>query len=232
LRPPVNPAGLVAEWKGLLERGRTSTVRTGSVLFLEGAPRHNLFLLEHGIAKLTRSTSIGRIATVGLRYPGEFLTLCCVPATRAAEYVSAIALTECTVYILPLDEVGRALRRDLRVATLILQHADHDIEALTRAVIDLTFLNASQRWEKLIRDLLPFFVWRKSNRGLHFRLPLRDREVAEILGISPQQFSAVKTRWAKREKITRTRGGEFSRIGGSRNCTRLNHHSRTRPALL
>jgi CRP-like cAMP-binding protein len=102
--------------------------------YSQGSIAEQVFLLEHGLVKLTRLNSSGREALVWLRCPGEFLGA--PPALRGRPYAfSATAVTECCAHRLTIEQLSEAVATNADAASLMMSTLSDDLFAVCGMLI-------------------------------------------------------------------------------------------------
>lgn len=181
---------VVSQWK---QTGLLSTpvfYSAGTTICDDTTPSCDAFLLERGVVgfhhkQITRDKS-GMFA---LCLPGHLLGHCSDLAADPYAH-SAIALTRCVVYRISRDHMLAALRKGGDLALFIVrQYLQNLISARARAT-ESTIRCTKTRLRYLLLELAS--VLEEHSPAGFIRLPLKDKELAGILGISPQQFSVIK----------------------------------------
>ncbi len=75
---------------------------------------------------------------------------------------------------------------------LLLRTLSMELCKLSLDMVDLKTLTAHQRLEKLLLKLEPARSGEKFSEPLPHKPPLRDAEMASLLGVSPEHFSRMK----------------------------------------
>ena len=181
---------VISQWK---ETGLLSApvfYSAGTAIFEGTTASCDAFLLERGVVvfqhnQITRDKS-GMFA---LCLPGHLFGRCSYLAADPYAH-SAVALTRCLVYRIRRDDLVAALRKGGDLALFIVrQYLQNLLSARARAT-ESTVRCTKTRLRHLLLELAS--VLEEHSPAGFIRLPLKDKELAGILGISPQQFSVVK----------------------------------------
>jgi CRP/FNR family transcriptional regulator len=161
----------------------------GSVLFLEGQPARDVFILCQGRAKLAISSGNGK-SLMRVTEPGEMLGLGAVISSEPFE-VSAEMLSEGQVNFVYREAFLKFLREhgdaSLRVAELLSRNY-HTVCDQIRA---LALSNSVA--EKLARLLLGWCAreGRETERGIHVRITLTHGEIGQMIGASRETMTRL-----------------------------------------
>jgi CRP/FNR family cyclic AMP-dependent transcriptional regulator len=186
-------AALAATLSGALLRPHPA----GTLLFAEGDTAAELLLIERGLVKLTASLPDGSRVALSLRSAGQLLDES--DALQGKPYwLSATALIASDVYTVPLSVCERILETNAAAARLLRDAQNRDLCSAARAQFDLQTLTAEQRFVKLVCRLADALGERPTQGCLRLRVPLQDRELAELLGVTPSWFSQFQSRCARR----------------------------------
>ena len=165
-------------------RGRCPLVRVerppGAVLVHQGACAPALYLVRAGAALLSRSGAEGDAGPLGLRGPGALLCAEALRGARSDETVSALTgLSLCA--LAPEAATGAPAR------------------ALLALVVDaLLEERRAERWRegRALERVARFVAWCGGRRGPE-ALPLRQGQVARLLGLRPETLSRCLAQLAR-----------------------------------
>ncbi len=182
---------LVAEWKRLLSLDCPSEYWAGSELFTQGAAAREMFLLESGLVKITSMRPDGKGAILDLRYPGQWVeqsaSILGVPYS-----VSATTVTRCEIYRFDIRRFRSRLANSLEASSLFVYQEAMDLSNQADALLRLKTLDARERLEHFIAELVPPMGLMNTRSPVRLRLPMKDHELAALIGVSKQHFSILK----------------------------------------
>lgn len=181
---------VTSQWKQTRLLSAPALYSAGACIFDETTMSCDAFLLEKGVVGFQhKQAPRNKSGMFALCLPGRLFGRC--PDLAADLYAhSAVALTDCVVYRIARDGMLAALRKGGDLALFIVrQYLQNLLSAHARAT-QSTVRCTKARLRCLLLELASVLE-EHSATGL-IRLPLKDKELAGILGISPQQFSVIK----------------------------------------
>lgn len=204
-------------------------VPAGTLLLHQDASVTAVYLIEHGIVKLTRCEPDGDHTGVGLRYAGWLLGAAAVvldlPATTEAR-----TLTPGTLRIIPAAVVIQKLRTDLHFAWLITEMLSREVNEQTSQMAALGALSTRERLLRLLSELtLATPTPPAADRWTKIPLPFRYRDLAQVLQCSPERLSRIISRLQDDGVLRRDSGSLFVRAPvGTTVAAALDQRQRTR----
>ncbi|MFQ5665243.1 MAG: Crp/Fnr family transcriptional regulator [Candidatus Binatia bacterium] len=161
----------------------TALYRPRQVAFSEGNPAAGLYLLCSGLVKLYHSDRFGRDNILEIAGPGAVLGEIPVNTHRALS-VSAEAITECQLCLLPRERLVPFLRSYPLVAVRLVSALSRELGAARRKVRDLALKGAESRLAGLLVDLARGSGGLSTGRCLPMRYTRR--ELGEMIGVSTE----------------------------------------------
>lgn len=159
--------------------------------------------MEEGVIALSHHLSTGKQVFLALRSRGQVFGHSRHVLNHSFE-LSASALTDCVVRTLDSQWLIDQIKGGGDAGVLLMEQHAFDLYESATALIDLVHLDASARLRKfLIQFAAAAGV--PSGEEMHVKVPLTDGYLASLLGISPQQFSAVKRKLALEGKVRHIR---------------------------
>jgi CRP-like cAMP-binding protein len=159
----------------------------GVELFRQGDAPNEVFHLEHGLVKLVRMQSSGTQTIVGLRSAGWFLGSAAVVLGRS-HAMTAVTITPSMIARIPAGTFRHLLRSDAALSwRLHRMHSEEIHTDLTRAADDRS-LPARERLGRFLRT---FATHREGRVPRRADVPLKQWEIADLLGITPQYLSQL-----------------------------------------
>jgi CRP-like cAMP-binding protein len=197
-------AGALDRWKQLV--GPTATARRSgpeTVLLSGNSPARRSYLVEAGVVALSHHLSTGKQVFLTLRSRGQIFGHSRHVLNHSFE-LTASALTECVVRTLDSQWLIDQIKGGGDAGVLLMEQHAFDLHESATALIDLVHLDASVRLRKF---LVQFAAAAGVCPGeeMEVNVPLTDGYLASLLGISPQQFSAVKRKLAAEGEIRHIR---------------------------
>ena len=162
----------------------------GTQLFAQGDSATGAYLLRRGVIKLIWCDPDGRETIVGLRWPGSFVGAPALIATLPSP-TSVVTLVECAVEQIPGDAFVRMLRANAAFAMRVQQAQSQEIVELMHDLGQLGCISAMTRLGNLFRKLAGSAGDQGCLPDGRLRLPLKRKELAALLAISPEHLSRI-----------------------------------------
>lgn len=171
-------------------------VAKGEILFHEGEPGDDLYVILEGKVKLGHASADGRESLMAVLGPGEMFGELSLfdPGPRAA---SATALTEARVYRLGNKELMPWLAGRPEVAAALLQALARRLRRTNEAMADLVFSDVPGRIAKALMDLGEKFGTMTEN-GLLVTHDMTQEELAQLVGASRETVNKALADFAQR----------------------------------
>ncbi len=165
-------------------------VHRRSIIANEGSPQEGLIAVLNGLVKLSTSLRDGRTQILGLRFPGEFLTL----RTYEDPWFATVEVVEnATLCILGATRVDRLRIENPQFNMDLNAHANKEIAA---AQAHLVTLGRRSPIERLASLLIEF-----NDRGMgakdgscEVRIPIGRDEIGDYIGLESETVSRQFTR--------------------------------------
>jgi CRP-like cAMP-binding protein len=173
-------------------------------IIAQGAPAVDVCLLATGTIKLTMATSSGDEVVVGVRHAGRAIGL--GPALLGVlQPLSAVALEPCEVHRMAVGALRSSLETDPRLA----EYVRHELACEAQdQIAHATGISMPSR-ERLITALLRIAGVEPGHaREREVKVPplLRQWEIAQLVGLTPQYLSALLGKLEAEGVIYRRKG--------------------------
>jgi CRP/FNR family transcriptional regulator len=172
----------------LQKRGRKE------VLFLEGEEGAAVHFLAAGRVKLYRANDEGKEAVIRFVQPGEFFAEVLLDL-RKRYPVSAVALEDCQLLLIDVQQLFARLQQTPGLAMQLISILSQRLSYLLGRVEQLAIADIRQRFISYLRVLNE-----KHHTGVVF-LPAPKREIALLLGTTPETFSRLLKKLSEEEVI-------------------------------
>jgi len=190
----------VEEWKKRLRLTDLRRYRPGSEVFA-GTFYDSGFLIERGILALHYLFPDGRETLFMLAYPGEMVNLTAL--SRAEPMPTAVtAVTNCDVYRIEAHRMQTAERDDPEIPKLLNRSLQDQIAKRTKALVELKTLSPAERLERHLCELAHVLGCDIHAKPVRVIVPLKDTEMAMLLGLSVRQFKRVKKSLQEEGRLT------------------------------
>jgi len=178
--------------QSIAARARYGTFKAGEMIVGETDPVRAFYVVIAGQVKLYKSSPDGKEQTLHLLRSGEPFGLCTAFATESFP-VSVSALEESAVIIIPGAEVESIARREPTLLMNIIQVLSRRLKASMSLIESLSLQEIPQRFAAfLVHDM------HRTGKGAENRveLPTTHRELAKILGVTPEALSRALKKMA------------------------------------
>jgi len=184
---PSNPPDLQCEFGKL---GVLRIYGPCTELLKQGAPADDVYLIHEEIVKLVWTESKGRETIVGLRSRGWFLG---APSAITAQPcpTTAATLVRSIVERVPADEFRDRLQNDADLAWKIHQIQSRELCEQLNWLGELACCSARSRLANVLRRFLTFGGASSEVGSERFRLPLKRKEIAELIAVTPEHLSRL-----------------------------------------
>ncbi len=187
----------VCSVRGLILR---ETRAPGEFVFHQGSPSRHLYVLKAGCVKLAAALPDGREQVLGIGVEGNLLGF--EGFSQEVYPYSAQALTPVHVCGVRRADMTRILTGNPKVTLDVVRVLNAELERSKALIMDLGLRTAPERVASFLLSLVP--PGRSWERELS--LPLKRREIAEMLGLREETVSRVMA-GLRRERVIRTRQG-------------------------
>lgn len=190
-----------AEARALFDSMSQVDLAKGEVLFQEGAPGDQLFIITEGKIKLGRSSSDGRENLLAVLGPGEMLGELSLfdPGPRTA---TATAVSDSVLRELPHAKLATWLESHPSVATPLLGALAQRLRRTDEALADLVFSDVPGRVAKALLDLSRRFG-EPTDGGIRVAHELTQEELAQLVGASRETVNKALADFTARKWIRR-----------------------------
>ena len=191
----------VEQWKRKLNLADPRRYRPGSELFVSGASNDAGYLIARGIVALYYPLPDGRETLFQLAYPGELVNLTSLEPTTPTS-TAGTAVTNCDVYRIDARSLETAERADPEVRKLFNRSLHAQIARRTKALVEIKGLSPADRLERYLCELAAVLGSDTKAKPVRVSVPLRDTELAMLLGLSERQFKRVKKSLQEEGRLT------------------------------
>ncbi|EAQ01069.1 Transcriptional regulator, CRP/FNR family protein [Pseudooceanicola batsensis HTCC2597] len=177
-------APLTDEEKGFVARMEEAErpVKRGEVVLKAGEPSTELGVVKEGWAVARSDRLNGRSQTLRIYLPGEIIGL---PGLGIGHYAHEVVMvTQGCICPFPKDHITGIYARVPRLAALLTAVASVDQVALKDRLFMMGSGTARERMAHFLLDLHERLLLSNPDMGRRFRLPLRQVDIAEVLGLT------------------------------------------------
>lgn len=123
----------------------------GAIIFLEGEPTSGLFLIAQGKVRIFKVSSEGKEQGLHLLGPGDVFNDVAA-LDGGPNPASAMALEPAVVWVLPREQLMRAVESSPELARAIIEHLAARARYLVTKVEDLSFRSVTARLARLLLE--------------------------------------------------------------------------------
>ena len=170
--------------------GVVRTYGPGTELLQQGTPADEIYLIREGLVKLVWSEPNGRQGIVGIRWRGYLLG---VPPAITGEKspMSAITLVRSVMQRISAQEFLDCLRANPPLAWKMQQIHSRELCEQLNSLGELACCSARSRLARVFKRLVAAEQWSADGKKNRVRLPLKQREVAELVGVTPEHLNRI-----------------------------------------
>lgn len=162
----------------------------GVELFSQGCALDEVLHLDSGWVKLSRVNQDGREIILELAFAGAWLGTAAVLA-RTQSPVSVVTCTPARVARMPAGAFREMMQRDSALSRHI--HQVHACELCRQIgwIGQLNSLTSRERLQRVIRQFIAVLNLPSSADDVRLNLPLRHRELAQLIVVTPEHLSRL-----------------------------------------
>jgi CRP/FNR family transcriptional regulator len=214
----------VAELDGFRACGTSAIYKQRQVVFHEGTPAGGLYILCHGAVKLYQSDRFGHDHILDIAGPGDVLGE--LPLDPAECYsVSAEAIADSQLCYLPRERLVQFIQAHPMTGVRLIEAFSKAVSIARKRVRALALKGAENRLAELLMQLASAAGESMPNGSTRLKLNYSRRELAEMIGVSPETAIRLLGRLKQKRAIT-TSHRELV-ITDSDKLTRLANHDST-----
>lgn len=178
-------------------------------LFSQGAYPANVYLVQTGIVKFTRSEANGQEILLDLRFAGSLVGSAAAISEKPHPF-AAVTVTHCKLSRWSARSFVSLLDTDTSLAARVREILSDDILDHVARISQLTCLPARQRLEQLLwqfcERLGPHIDGQPSEATSKLQLPLKHYEIAHLISITPTYLCRLLNTLEQENVITRSKG--------------------------
>ena len=194
----LNPADDEAFRRLATERRR---FRRHEVIRAHGDPAKEIFFLVEGWVACCVHSATGGEQIVKVHLPGDMLGSPSLALSRAAE--SLVALTRVTVDVIPSDRLGKLFVQAPRLSAAMFLSAQQERIWLMDRLMSIGRTNAVQRLAGFLYSIHQRLCVIDPGSSTKFELPLSQRELANVLGITTVHTNRTLAQLEKTALVSR-----------------------------
>ena len=161
-----------------------------SELFQQGTPADDVYFIHQGIVKLVWGEATGKQTILGLRGDGSLIG---VPAVVTGEPcpTSAVTLVPSVMERITAEKFLQRLQTDPDFAWQIHQIQSREVHEQLNWLGEMACCSARSRLRRVFSRLTEVSNVQKEGTHSRVQLPLKQREVAELIAVTPEHLSRL-----------------------------------------
>jgi len=181
--------------------GVTALYKHRQVIFHEGTPASGLYILCYGAVKLYQSDRFGHDHILDVAVPGDVLGELPLDPNECYS-VSAEALTDSQLCYLPRERLVRFIQEHPMTGVRLVEAFSKAVSTARKKVRALALKRAENRLAELLVQLAKAAGEPTNNGGTRLKLAYSRRELAEMIGVSPETAIRLIGRLKDKRAIT------------------------------
>jgi CRP/FNR family transcriptional regulator len=169
---------------------RVSVIEPGQSLFRQGDDCKGVYWLLSGLVGLRRFDAQGNSALLRLQRAGDVLGYRAL-VEKCPYYNTAEAMTTCRVFFVPASRLEGLVERNPLLGQKFLKLALRDIADIESKCAALLTAGLKSRFLELIMMFYKNSSARSEDRGILIDLPLQRKDMAALLGATPESISRL-----------------------------------------
>jgi len=171
-------------------KGTIRNYAPGSELFQQGTPADDVYYIHDGIMKLVWGEPTGKQTILGLRWAGCLIG---VPAVVTGEPcpMSAVTLVPSVLERIAAEKFLHRLHTDPDFAWKIHQIQSREVHEQLNWLGEMACCSARSRLRNFFKRLTELGHVHTDGKKSRVRLPLKQKEVAELIAITPEHLSRL-----------------------------------------
>jgi CRP/FNR family transcriptional regulator len=161
-----------------------------SELLQQGTPADDVYFIHQGMVKLVWGEASGKQTIVGLRWDGCLIG---VPAVVTGEPcpTSAVTLVPSIMERISAEKFLQRLQTDPDFAWQIHQIQSREVHEQFNWLGEMACCSARSRLRRVFSRFTEVSKVQKKGKHSRVRLPLKQREVAELIAVTPEHLSRL-----------------------------------------
>jgi CRP/FNR family transcriptional regulator, polysaccharide utilization system transcription regulator len=201
--------------------GSSALYKHRQVIFHEGTPANGLYILCHGAVKLYQSDRFGHDHILDIAVPGDVLGELPLDPTECYS-VSAEAIADSQLCYLPRERLVAFIQEHPMTGVRLIEALSKSLSTARKRVRALALKRAENRLAELLIHLAQATGEPVANGNTRLKLNYSRRELAEMIGVSPETVIRLLSRLKQKRAIS-TRHRELV-ITDAEKLSRLANH--------
>jgi CRP-like cAMP-binding protein len=168
----------------------------GDYIFREGENSNKLFIVNEGVIKIAKLSDQGKQQIIRFLFPGDFFGLFAL-LQQKQHYADAEVLDDAIICVIEKQHLTSIMERNPRMAYQFLVAVSERLGQADEWLGTISLLETEQRLAKLL-----ILFYDKNNNKPDIQLPVQKKELASLLGTTPETLSRKLTLFEDQGLIT------------------------------
>jgi CRP-like cAMP-binding protein len=155
----------------------------GDYIFREGENSNKLYIVNEGIIKIAKLSDQGKQQIIRFLFPGDFFGLFALLQEKR-HYADAEVLDDAMICVIEKQHLTSIMERNPRMAYQFLVAVSERLGQADEWLGTISLMETEQRLAKLL-----ILFYDKNNNKPDIQLPVQKKELASLLGTTPETLS-------------------------------------------
>ena len=172
-----------AEAETLASAVQSRHYRKGELIFREGERSDRLFIVNEGVLKLSKLSGEGKEQIIRFLFPGDFFGQFALLQEKT-HYANAEVLAPAIICTIHKQDFQPIMEQNARMAYRFLLAVSERLAQADDWIGTLSLMETDRRLAKLL-----MILYERGNAQAEVRLPVQKKELAALLGTTPETLS-------------------------------------------
>jgi CRP-like cAMP-binding protein len=159
----------------------------GEYIFREGESSNKLYIVNEGVIKIAKLSDQGKQQIIRFLFPGDFFGLFAL-LQQKQHYADAEVLDDAIICVIEKQHLTSIMERNPRMAYQFLVAVSERLGQADEWLGTISLMETEQRLAKLL-----MLFYDKNNNKPDIQLPVQKKELASLLGTTPETLSRKLT---------------------------------------
>lgn len=174
-------------------------------IYKQGSRANEVYLIENGTVKMTRTSHEGQQVIVSLRSTGRFIGASSVILQKPFS-VNAVTLTSCDLRRIEGGSFVALLKSDAQLCWQFQEMLCHEIYEQVDHTAELGSLSARSRLELFLWNSIHSTQSSPPPTNIKVQLPLKNKELADLIAVTPEHLSRMLRRMQDEDLVRIEKG--------------------------
>lgn len=166
---------------------RVRPFKRGNILYWQGDPVENLFMIQRGAVKISSISSFGKIYSHGILGSGHLLGVTDYFLDGVHETMAEV-IEKTLLIVIPLSEFQSLIATNSDFSAIVMHELAKEAKVHSSKAQDLSFLDAQQRLKHILIDLADEHGL-ETKRGIEIDVNITHKDIAELINANRTTIS-------------------------------------------